>query len=31
VEVFDKESKYDEKMIERYRLQKQEILYIVHK
>jgi predicted SAM-dependent methyltransferase len=31
VEVFDKESNYDEKMIERYRLQKQEILYIVHK
>jgi SAM-dependent methyltransferase len=31
VEVFDKESKYDAKMIERYRLQKKEILYIVHK
>jgi SAM-dependent methyltransferase len=31
VEAFDKESKYDAKMIERYRLQKQEILYIVHK
>jgi predicted SAM-dependent methyltransferase len=31
VEVFDKESKYDSKMIERFRLQKKEILYIVHK
>jgi len=31
VEKFDKESKYDAKMIERFRLQKQEILYIVHK
>ena len=31
VEEFKKESKYDVKMIERYRLQKEEILYIVHK
>lgn len=31
VTAFNKESKYDEKMIERYRLQKEEILYIVHK
>lgn len=31
VSEFLKESKYDEKMIERYRLQKEEILYIVHK
>ncbi len=31
VTVFDKESKYDQKLIERYRLQKEEILYIVHK
>lgn len=31
VTVFDKESKYDQKKIERFRLQKEEILYIVHK
>jgi SAM-dependent methyltransferase len=31
VEEFRKESKYDEKLIARYRLQKEEILYIVHK
>lgn len=31
VTVFNKESKYDTKLIERYRLQKEEILYIVHK
>lgn len=31
VTEFKKESKYDEKLIERYRLQKEEILYIVHK
>lgn len=31
VEEFHKESKYDEKLIQRYRLQKEEILYIVHK
>lgn len=31
VTVFDKESKYDQKLIARYRLQKEEILYIVHK
>lgn len=31
VEKFDKESKYDAKMIERYRLQQKEILYIVRK
>jgi SAM-dependent methyltransferase len=31
VTEFQKESKYDEKLIARYRLQKEEILYIVHK
>lgn len=31
VTEFKKESKYDDKLIERYRLQKEEILYIVHK
>jgi len=31
VTEFHKESKYDEKLIARYRLQKEEILYIVHK
>jgi SAM-dependent methyltransferase len=31
VTEFRKESKYDQKMIERFRLQKEEILYIVHK
>lgn len=31
VTVFNKESKYDVKKIERFRLQKEEILYIVHK
>lgn len=31
VEEFDKESKYDATMIERYRLQKEEVLYIVKK
>lgn len=31
VEIFDKESKMSEELIERYRLSKQEILYIVHK
>ena len=31
VTLFDKESKYDQKLIARYRLQKEEILYIVHK
>jgi len=31
VTEFHKESKYDEKWIARYRLQKEEILYIVHK
>jgi len=31
VTVFDKEAKYPEELMERYRLQKQEILYIVHK
>jgi SAM-dependent methyltransferase len=31
VTEFKKESKYDEKKIERFRLQKEEILYIVHK
>lgn len=31
VEAYDKESKYDEKLLERYRIQKGEILYIAHK
>jgi len=31
VTIFDKESKYDQQKIERFRLQKEEILYIVHK
>lgn len=31
VTEFKMESKYDEKMIQKYRLQKEEILYIVHK
>jgi SAM-dependent methyltransferase len=31
VEEFNKESSYSEALIERYRLQKEEILYIVHK
>lgn len=31
VEIFDKESKMSEELIERYRLSKQEILYIVLK
>lgn len=31
VTIFDKDSKYNHELIERYRLQKEEILYIVHK
>ena len=31
VDIFDKESNYDDKMIEKYRLDKKEILYIVRK
>jgi SAM-dependent methyltransferase len=31
VTVFDKEAKYNQEFIERFRLQKEEILYIVHK